>query len=79
MQANAERREARKDLRKLTQAESEADQHQFKAMLEEEQQEMTELMKAKVSDTAQPSLFAAVKFLVDVIKYFFFYLELILY
>ena len=64
-QANAERREARKDLRRLAKAESEADEAQYKAMLEAEQQEMQQLMRAKVSDVAQPSLYAVAKFLVE--------------
>lgn len=64
-QANAERREARKDLRRLAKAESEADEAQYKAMLEAEQAEMQALMRAKVSDVAQPSLYAVAKFLVE--------------
>ncbi len=62
---NAERREARKDLRRLAKAESEADQEEARRLLEEEQNEMKELLKCKVSETAQPSLFAAAKYLVE--------------
>jgi hypothetical protein len=62
---NAERREARKDLRRLAKAESEADQEEARRILEEEQNEMKELLKCKVSETAQPSLFAAAKYLIE--------------
>lgn len=62
---NAERREARKDLRRLAKAESDADQEEARRLLEEEQNEMKELLKSKVSDTAQPSLFAAAKYLIE--------------
>lgn len=64
-EVNAERREARKDLRRLARAESEADKEEARRILEEEQKEMNELLKSKISDTAQPSLFAAAKFLVE--------------
>ncbi len=64
-QANAERREARKDLRRLAKAESEAEQEAHRKMLEEEQQMMRELLKMKVSETAQNSLYAVAKFLVE--------------
>ena len=62
---NAERREARKDLRRLAKAESEADAALEKKMREEEQREMKALMMAKISDVAQPSLHAAASFLID--------------
>ena len=65
LHGNAERREARKDLRRLAKAESAADQEQERLLREAEQAEMKALMGLKVSDTAQPSLFAAAKFLVD--------------
>lgn len=64
-QANAERREARKDLRKLAKAESEADKEEQKRLLEEEQNAMKELLKCKVSETAQLSLYPAARYLVD--------------
>lgn len=64
-QANAERREARKDLRRLVKAESEADQAEQRRLLEEEQRCMKELLSAKVSEVAQPSLLAVARFLVD--------------
>jgi len=64
-QVNAEHREARRDLRKLARAESAADQEQHKAILELEQDEMKDLVKGKASETAQPSLFAAARFLVE--------------
>jgi hypothetical protein len=63
--SNAERREARKDLRRLAKAESALDEEYMKQMLELEQQEMRELMSLKLSDTAQPSLLVAVRFLVE--------------
>jgi len=62
---NAERREARKDLRRLAKAESDADKEQQRLLLEEEQREMNELLKAKVSETALLSLFPAARFLVE--------------
>ena len=65
LHGNAERREARKELRKLHKEESERDQISEKLIKEEEQAEMKELMKLKMSDTAQPSLLAAARFLVD--------------
>jgi hypothetical protein len=64
-QANADRREARKDLRKLVKAESDADCEQQRLLLEEEQNEMKELLKAKISETAQASLFPVAKYLVE--------------
>lgn len=64
-QVNAERREARKDLRRLARAENEADQEEQRRLLEQEQNEMKELLKTKVSDTAQPSLFVTARFLVE--------------
>eukprot|EP01038_Epipyxis_sp_PR26KG_P006293 gene6293-8667_t len=64
-QVNAERRAARKDLRKLACAESEADEAEYKRLLEMEQNEMKEMMKAKISDTAQLSLYPVARFLVD--------------
>lgn len=65
VQVNAERREARRELRKLAQAESEADRQEHKAMLDQEQQEMKELLTGKASEIAQPSLYAAARFLVE--------------
>lgn len=62
---NAERREARKELRRLAQSESTADVELQKKLLEQAQQEMTELLCCKVSETAQPSLLTAVKFLME--------------
>jgi hypothetical protein len=64
-QVNAERREARKDLRKLAKAESAAEQEAHRKMMEEEQNMMKELLKMKVSDTAQNSLFVVAKFLIE--------------
>lgn len=64
-QANADRREARKDLRRLAKAETEAEKEQQRQLLEEEQKEMQSLLRATVSDTAQPSLFHCAKYLVE--------------
>eukprot|EP01039_Chlorochromonas_danica_P008258 gene8258-9107_t len=64
-QQNAERREARKDLRRLVKAESEADEAERARLLAEEQDYMKELLKAKVSDVAQPSLYAVARFIVE--------------
>jgi hypothetical protein len=61
----AERREARRDLRKLAKEESEQDQQAYKEMLEQEQCEMKELLKGKASEVAQPSLYAAARFIVE--------------
>lgn len=63
--ANAERREARKDLRRLARAESEKDQEEERLMREAEQAEMKALLGLKISDTAQPSLLVVAKFLVE--------------
>jgi hypothetical protein len=60
-----ERREARKGLRRLAKAESEADEKREQEMMEVEQFEMQALMVSKVSDTAQPSLLATAKYLIE--------------
>ena len=65
LHGNAERREARKELRKLAKAELNHDETIEKKMRDEEQAEMKELMKLKISDTAQPSLLVAARFLLD--------------
>ena len=65
LQENAERREARKELRRLAQNEANADKELQKKLLEEAEQEMSELLRCKVSDVAQPSLLPVVKFLLD--------------
>lgn len=65
LHGNAERREARKELRKLSKDESSHDMTIEKKIRDEEQAEMKELMKLKISDTAQPSLLAAAQFLVE--------------
>jgi ubiquitin-protein ligase len=62
---NAERKEARKDLRRLAKAESAADEEMEKQLRAEEQQAMKELLRCKMSDTAQPSLLPVAKFLVE--------------
>ena len=64
LHGNAERREARKELRKLSKTELEGDSVNDKKMRDEEQAEMKGLMSMKTSDTAQPSLLAAAQFLV---------------
>jgi hypothetical protein len=63
--STAERREARKDLRRLAKAESAADALREKEMLEMEQREMLELMGTKISETAQPSLVPTVKYIIE--------------
>lgn len=63
--AKAERKEARKDLRRLAKAESDADQAQLAAMVADEENKMIQLMSANVSDSAQPSLVPVAKFLVE--------------
>ena len=65
LHGNAERRDARKELRRLAKAELNHDETIDKKMREEEQAEMKELMKLKISDTAQPSLLVAARFLLD--------------
>ena len=65
LHGNAERRDARKELRKLAKAELNHDETIEKKMRDEEQAEMKELMKLKISDTAQPSLLVAARFLLD--------------
>ena len=65
VQATAERREARKDLRRLARAESERDVEEEKQVREQEQAEMVALLKLKISDTAQSSLFVVSRFLVE--------------
>jgi hypothetical protein len=62
---NAERREARKDLRRLARAESAADEAMEAQLRAEEQAEMKELLRCKMSDIAQPSLLPVAKFLVE--------------
>jgi hypothetical protein len=64
-QVNAERKEARKDLRRLARAETEKEQELQKQLLEEEQSEMKELLKQSVSETAQPSLYQTARYLID--------------
>lgn len=63
-EVDAEKREARKGLRRLAKAEATLDEALLKQMLEEEENEMKALMQRKTSDTAQPSLFHTVRFLV---------------
>ena len=60
-----ERRDARKGLRRLAKAESEADKEREKEIRDIEQQEMQALMGMKVSETAQPSLLAVARYLID--------------
>lgn len=62
---NAERREARKDLRRLARAETEKDEEEERLLKEAEQTEMLALMKLKISDTAQNSLLPVARFIVE--------------
>lgn len=59
------KREARKDLRKLTQAESEYDREQLALFKAQEHAAMTQLMKTKISTISLPSLLPVVKYLVE--------------
>jgi len=61
----AERREARKDLRRLAKQEIALTEAEEKELREMEQSEMKALMSSKVSSTAPPSLFPIVNFLVE--------------
>ena len=65
LHSTAERRDARKDLRRLAKAETAAEQELLEKQKEEEQREMQLLMGTKASETAQPSLLAVARFLVD--------------
>jgi hypothetical protein len=60
-----ERREARKDLRKLAKVENEAELLEQQRLREEEQQVMQQLLRSKISETSQPSLYPAMKFLLE--------------
>lgn len=62
---NAIKREARKDLRKLSQAESEHDREQLALFKAQEQAAMMQLMRTKISTIALPSLLPVVKYLVE--------------
>jgi len=62
---NADRREARKDLRRLARAETEKDLEEERLLREQEQAEMMALLKLKASDVAQPSLLPVARFLVE--------------
>ncbi len=64
-QNNADKKEARKDLKKLAKAEAENDDLQVKELQEQERREMEQLMGKKTSDTAQPSLLPVVRFLIE--------------
>jgi hypothetical protein len=63
--ASAERKQARKELRRLARQEGERDEEEEKALRELEDAEMLALMKLKISDTAQPSLLTSARFLVE--------------
>lgn len=65
VQANAEKSEARKDLRRLAKAESLADEDREKQLKDIQQAKMQDLLRSKVSEVAQPSLLAVTQFLVD--------------
>ena len=56
---------ARKELRRLAKAENKIDEAFEAEMRELEQAEMKELLKTQISDTAQPSLFAVARFLIE--------------
>lgn len=62
---NSIKREARKDLKKLTQTEAEYEKEQLELLKQQEQQAMIQLMRTKISTTSQPSLFVVMKFLLQ--------------
>ena len=64
-ETNAKRKEARKELRRLAKAENEKDMEEEQLIREAEQAEMKALMKAQISDVAQPSLLPVAKYLVE--------------
>jgi len=64
-ETNAKRKEARKELRRLAKAENEKDMEEERQLRDAEQAEMKALMKAQISDVAQPSLLPVAKYLVD--------------
>jgi hypothetical protein len=63
--ANLEKKEARKDLRRLARSVAESDKEQQQQLMAEEEKEMKELMGRKMSDSAQPSVFVAAKYIVN--------------
>ena len=63
--ANAERRQARRDLRRLAASESEEDQAAVIAVKAEEEKEMAALMRQQCTDSATASLLPTVTFLIE--------------
>ncbi len=63
--AVAERKEARKQLRRLARSEVVLENEEEEMLKEQEQQEMLSLLKAQCSDTAQPSLFPVAQYLLQ--------------
>lgn len=61
----AERKAARKDLKRLTRAEIAHDEEELQRLVELEEQEMISLLRTQMSDTATPSLLPVVKFIVE--------------
>ena len=61
--AVAERKEARKKLRRLARSEAVLDSQEERLLKEQEQQEMLVLLQTQCSDTAQPSLYPVAKYL----------------
>mmetsp|Transcript_14025 Transcript_14025/g.20962 ORF Transcript_14025/g.20962 Transcript_14025/m.20962 type:complete len:285 (+) Transcript_14025:602-1456(+) len=59
----SERREARKELRRLAQSESTAEVELKRQLQQQEEEAMQQLLRCKLSDTALPSLLPAVNFL----------------
>jgi hypothetical protein len=59
------KREARKDLRKLAESESAFDREQMALVKAQEQAEMTQLMRTKISSTSLPSVVPVVRYLVE--------------
>jgi hypothetical protein len=63
--ANAERRQARRDLRRLAATESEADRVATQAIKNAEEKEMEDLMKKQCNDESTPSLLPVLTFLIE--------------
>jgi hypothetical protein len=65
VRVRAERKAARRDLKRLARAEVAHDEEELLKQVELEEQEMIDLLKTQMSDTATPSLLPVVKFVVE--------------
>ena len=61
----AERKSARKGLKRLARAEAAHDEEELQRLREQEERDVMALLRMKISDTAQPALLPVVKFLVE--------------